>query len=884
MQEDGREGDTLSGNLTAVATPAARAVAPSPAVAMRAARSAPSPPATPSRRFTGIGMTLLALAFALGIAIGWKQPTPLVWPWLWAALACAVAALLLRLVRRHAASIVALLAGMTFLGAGWITLKHERVATNDLAALIGDESVLVHLDGLATRGPELRSRTAGSMARFDYRAPATYFPMTVEHLLPRDGPPVSVTGAVLVRVDQTLAPFRAGDRVIVTGFLLRPAMPRNPGEFDFRDYAKSLGQAGILTVSGRDLVQVRPAERSSLATWLLNWRDELRRRAGAWLLADLPDNNRTTRDALLISLLLGERDAEIDRVYASFQRVGLAHILAISGFHLAVLAGFVMLIARLFGGARAWHGWLVIAAVLLYLMLVEPGMPVLRAGVMTVAGCLAATFGRRLRVAGLVSLSAIVLLLWRPDQLFNSGFQLTYSVVLGLIHLSPQVRRRWFGPHNPEAATSGEMLGQWLRAALTVSVVAWLIATPLAAFHFGSVALVGIPMSIIAVPLSAVILALGYVKIVLSALLPSAALLLGVPLTISANVLLAIVGAVDEFPLSNVHVPPPTTLWTLVALAWVCWWSLGRRHESRAVVRLKYACIFAVALWLAWPILSLPRIPLLRSPQPQLRIDMLAVGDGSCYVLRSGGQTMVFDAGSSTDLDAGRRSIIPAMRRLGVRRVDCICVTHPDMDHYSAVVEIADEFNVGEIRLTPQFLASAAEPLSPMAYMLSRLTERRVHISETSAGARWTLGACAIECLHPPANARYERTNDSSMVLRISAGDRRVLLCGDIQQEAMLTVMRSGADLQSDVMELAHHGSFHDVAAGFIDRVKPEVVMQSTGWTRWQRDHWAGTLANAQRLVTVRDGACSVSIERDGAIHVERFVPQGMEAGGAEIE
>ena len=867
MAADGRAGDSSATTLTAPeASPAQFATAKS----------------SPRR---GLGMALLLIAFAIGLTIGWKQSTPIIWPWLLTAAACLLAAAVAHVIGRGMIAFICVLASMLCIGAGWITLRMEYIATDDLAALIGDESTLVRLEGVATRAPELRSRTAGSMARFDYRPPATYFPMRVDGLLSSTGQATPIRGAVLVRVDQTLPPFRAGDRVQVTGFLLRPAMPRNPGEFDFRQYAKSLGQAGILTVSGRDLVHVTPAPRSAIVSWFLSWRDDLRRRASAWLLADLPADERSERDALLVSLLLGERDAEIDRVYESFQRVGLAHILAISGFHLAVLAGFVMFIARLSGGGgggAAWHGWIVIAAVLLYLLLVEPRTPVLRAGVMTIAGCLGTLFGRRLRVSGLVALSAILLLFWRPDELFNPGFQLTYGVVLALIHLSPALRERWFGRPNPEAATSAQMLGEWCKTSLAASVVAWLVATPIAAYHFGSIALAGIPLSLIAVPLSAIILALGFMKIVLGAILPSLGLLLGVPLTISAELLLAIVKPFETLRLSSVHVPPPSTLWTFAAIAWVCWWSLGRRHERRALARMKLASLLALVLWLTWPMLPLKAW---RGADDLLRIDMLAVGDGSCYVVRSGGETMVFDAGSSTDLNAGDRSIVPAMRRLGVRHVERLCISHANLDHYSAVAEIAREFDVDEVRLTPQFLAAAqADPLSPLAHLLAQLTERRVRVVETAAGATWTLGDCSVECLHPPPANGFERINDASMVLRISAGDRRALLCGDIQAEAMAMLMRSDADLHSDIAELPHHGSYHDAAIAFIERVDPSVVMQSTGWIRWQRDRWASELTGVERLVTVRDGACSVSIARNGEISVQRFLPQGVQAGGAEIE
>jgi competence protein ComEC len=884
MADARREGDGMGPVIAAVAAPTA-GDAPSFAPSVPAAPPPAIVPPSPRFHFTGRGMTLLAIVFALGIAIGWQQRSPIVWPWLWAGAGfVAIAACAAVIDRAARLTIVLLLLAMICLGAGWVTLKNDYVAPNDLAALIGDESVLVRLDGVALRGPQSRARTSGSMARFDYRAPATYFPMRVKHLLPRDGEPIAITGAVLVRVDETLLPFRAGDRVQVAGFLLRPAMPRNPGEFDFRQYAKSLGQAGILTVSGRDAVVVTPAPRSALLAALMNWRDQLRQRAGGWLLADLPDASRSERDSLLVSLLLGEREAEIDGFYESFQRVGLAHILAISGFHLAVLAGFVVLLTRLAGLSRRTQGAIVIAIVLLYLLLVEVRMPVLRAGVMTIAASLGLIFGRRLQVSGLVALSAIALLAWRPDELFNPGFQLTYGTVLGLIHLAPPVRRRWFGRPNLEASTSAEMLGQWLRTAVAVSVVAWMVATPIAAYHFGSVALLGIPLSVIAVPLSAVILALGYVKIVLSAGLPSAALLLGVPLTVSAEVLLSIVSAADGLKFSSAHVPPPGMVWTFAALAWVCWWSVGRRHRPRST-QLKWACAAVLALWLTWPVLPVPG-----RPAPMLRIDMLAVGDGSCYVLRSGGETWLFDAGSSSDLNAGTRSIIPALRHLGVRRVDVIAITHANLDHYSAVLEVTGEFGAKEILLTPHFLKAAEDdPLSPMAYMLSRLVERRVITSVISAGQTRTFGECKIHCLHPPGDSTFERVNNTSMTLRVAAGDRVVLLCGDIQQEAMAVLMGAGSDanlVHADVMELPHHGSHNEVAEAFVERVRPAIIMQSTGWTRWQRDRWSEQLVAmaAERLATVRDGACSVIIERDGSIRIERFLDAGENAGGAEIE
>jgi competence protein ComEC len=408
------------------------------------------------------------------------------------------------------------------------------------------------------------------------------------------------------------------------------------------------------------------------------------------------------------------------------------------------------------------------------------------------------------------------------------------------------------------------MMMQWLKTAAAVSIVAWLVATPIGLYHFGMISPLGALLSIVAVPISAVLLALGYAKTVLSLVLPSAAMLLGLPLSIGADMLLAIVNAADGLPISMLKLPYPTALWTLTALAWVCWWCLAMRRDGwrRAAMA---ASATALALWITWPMIT-------PSSGANIRIDMLAVGDGSCYLVRSGGHTVVFDAGSSTNLDAGRRTIIPAMRRLGVRSIDAIAVSHPDIDHYSAVIELSEEFDVGQVFVTPQFLEAAQrDAASSAAHLIDALTKRRVMVTETTAGHERSFGLMRWQWLHPPANEPFQRDNDGSMVVLVNAADRSLLLCGDIQQQAIGTMKSRGGEIRAEVMELPHHGSFNEDAALFVKAVSPRVVMQSTGWTRWKRDQWEPHLAGIDRLVTARDGACWIEMDADGAIRTGRF-------------
>jgi len=816
-----------------------------------------------------LAATRVAIAFAWGILLGWIQPRPWVWPWVVVgagALVLAGRAVCRRQTRLLAASI---LVTTLALGAAWVTLRHFYVPADGLAAMLRDEPVLVRVRGVVRTSPVLRDRATGSMAIFSHQPPAAYFNMEVEAMLPREAPPVDASGVVLVRCDESLHGLRPGDRVEVFGRLGRFPPASNPGEFDRAHYARVLGQAGMLRAPQRELVRLIEQRRDSITDHLAHWREQLRRRASAWVLSNLPPGDRTERDALLAAILLGEREPELMDLGETFRRVGLAHLLAISGLHLGVLAGAVLLFLRVFGPARAWHGWILIAVIVVYVFLIEARMPVLRAALMTCAAATGVAFGQRLRIGGLVGLSALALLIWKPQQLFDAGFQLSYGIVLGLIYFTPRFRERWFGRPDHLAPSSSAMLGEWLKNIGAASVVAWAIATPLVAHHFGLVTPLAAAASVTALPVVTGLLAIGYWKMILGAVLPSAGFLLGAPLTLAADVLVSVVQMFDALPFSVIRVMNPAAAWTILALLLLCAWFL---HVGRTQRRVLWTCSAGLLVWAAWPSTPL-------APEPHLRIDMLSVGDGSCYVVRSGGSTVLFDAGSSTDLDAGHTMIVPALERLGVRDVDAIAISHANLDHFSAVIEVAERFDTSTVLVTPQFLREAsADLLGPAAFLHDELSRRFIAIETVSAGAMRTFGEATWTWLHPTRDDAFRLANDSSMVIRIETAGRRILLTGDVQREAMAMLLDDDAALRADVMELPHHGSFHELAVDFVERVDPAVALQSTGWTRFSRDRWAGPLAGAERLVTARDGACWVEIAEDGRITAGRFRDVGATA------
>ena len=811
----------------------------------------------------------LALGLIVGIILGrYTQAAGL-----WLALAAGSSAVMGGLLwRRHAAwAAWAGAVGLVALGAAWYGLRAEHVSSHDISRWIGPEPALVELEGQVVSAPRPTARAQGPFAAFDHRLPSLLFDLEVtgitrgDHVQPASG---RLQGK-LREMDHRL---HQGDRIRAIGWLNAFTGARNPGTFDYRAMLAQRQIHGQLTLASRGSWQ--PIE--SAAPWghrLLMLRQRIARKAHESLAMGMDHDSRGL--SLLETMLLGVWKPTAQNTAQAFRKVGLAHLLSISGAHLAILLGLVWILAKGLVDHPPRAATIVLIVLLFYLLAVPLRVPVVRAVVM--AGLFAVCYasGRRVRATELLALAAILILLWRPMDLFTAGFQLSFGVVSALLLFVPRVSHGLWPGSMLVTGSRRSAIARWGVDYLAVSVVAFVVALPCVAYHFQLVSPLAVLLGVLAWPMVAMVLAVGYFKILMGLAFPSVSWALAGLAQGLSNLMLGLVDWAATWPGASVELAQrPTVGWTLGATAVMVALLMGRfARRGKALV----ACLLLVGAWGWWTTAGVQQPSIARGG---LALNMLAVGDGSCFVIRfDDGQTMMFDCGSQSYANIGATAVVPVLRQMGIDHLDLLVLSHADLDHYNGSLDVVDAFNVQRVWMPWQFLDEAQEAAAQGQYRAARhlvesLHDRGVLIETVHAGRQETWGSAQLQVLWPPDDQPMTRANDTSIVLSVKVADRRILLNGDLQQESISRLLESGIDLRAHITDLPHHGSFVRASPAWLDAVEPQVVLQSSARWRLRQDRWRDLLqASAiQRYVSDTSGMVELRIGRDGSLTTWRFL------------
>lgn len=585
------------------------------------------------------------------------------------------------------------------------------------------------------------------------------------------------------------SPTRAGGvllRVVVRG-ALRAKLPRagamtllgrcEPGSA-WRN-SEPIETNPRLVVPSAQLVEVVGPARSARGR-LATWRGRL--------LEEVLDSEPTTEAlALARVFVLGDRDALSPSTTAGFQRLGLGHLLSVSGLHVSLVASVVAM------GCWWWRPRprlaLAAVAVVLYAFVAGPSPPVLRSAAMALTAAASLALAREPRAGDALAWSLVMLLVLDPAVLTSLAFQLTGAATAGIL---------WFGVPWARRLLQAGAPQSWLTP-LAVPIAAQVATLPWAVGVFCRVHPASPLFDLVAVPVVGLLIPLGALWVVLAAtpLGPLVAVLLG----IVAKPLLWLC----DLPASPWVSSPIALPWAAALVLVGVWgWALRRGGRRRWLV----ACLVGGA--------SAGFLP--AAPRGAAEMVVLDVGQGSGVLVRHGGEAILVDGGGWSQPGFGQRVLVPSLARLGVRRLDAVVATHGDRDHCGGLVDLTREVVVN----TAFVPAGVDDPC------LSELASQVAHTVPVAVGDAIGVGALRLRVLGPPRGAAWATGNDVSVVLAVEGFGRRLLLPGDIERRGELALVVEDPG-RCDLLLVPHHGSGSSTGSRLLAAIRPRLAVVSAG-------------------------------------------------------
>lgn len=773
--------------------------------------------------------------------------------------------------------VTAYLALACFVCLGAIRLtSYSQPEPNDIRNLVADEPKLASIRGSVVTEPYISKYPDWEFARFKHSDPTSSFYLKASEVESVAGWS-RVTGTVRVQVGEPVLDLQPGDEIQAYCSLDRFGPPTNPGQFDIAAYLARRNVFVGVYIESRDGIELL---QSSPAGAFSRFKARLRRAATSALVGDLPQEQ--TSRGLLQALLLGyRRDIDSD-TYRAFRKTGLLHFISLSGMHLGILVGIIWWLCKTAGFMKPARAVVCAAAVGVFLMVVPPRAPTLRAAIICWVFCASIIFRRRSNPINTLSLAAIILLLIRPTQLFEAGWQLSFAAVLGLLLFCERIhfflyekvtglRWRKGGPKTIVSYRMSPRLGPYLLRLFSAGLAAWLGGAGILLYHFYTInPLAGI-WTVLVFPLVGAILTLGFLKMLLFFMLPTLSWIVGIAATFLSDVLVWTVKLIAHLDISQILVGrvslvPVVLYYCIIVFA-------GYAYFRRPLIK-RAICAFV----LCSIIIYLGALKWQRTHRDNLVLTCLDVGHGQAILAQLPGKANVlFDAGSLYGNDIGTRIVSPYLDYIGIRKIDALIISHNDTDHINGIPEVVENCDVRSVYANLAFF-DRKDVWGTAKFLNDCLAKEGLEIKRIEAELNLSAGA-SMKMLWPNEqnyNNEDLGDNDRSLVSLIEFAGVKILLCSDIEEFAQRELLRLRPDLKADVVVVPHHGSTTTLDVEFLKHLEGDVLIYSCGRRQYERmsrdtESMRSVPTGTKLLFTSEDGAITVFVDKNGVTKTNVF-------------
>lgn len=658
-----------------------------------------------------------------------------------------------------------------------------------------------------------------------------------------------------------------GTGVLLQGEFTVLKSATNPGEFDEKDYYKSLGVGGklkntVLLGRGKGEWPVREAA--------FRLRVFLKQRIYRCMSEE--------KAGVMCALLLGDK-SELDwELKDLYQRNGILHILSISSLHITIIGMSLFKTLRKIGIPIIPAAVLGGSVLLFYGMMTGFSVSATRAIGMYLIRMFAEVCGRTYDMLTALGVMALVMVLENPFRLQNSGFLLSYSAVFGIGILHPVLGEN-------QSAGRGQKILKAVRTSLTASLSITLFTLPVQLWFYYEIPLFSTILNLFVLPCMKPLLTAGFFS-----MLPG----LGFLGKLSEWILLFFDGLCKIFdPLSlRTWNPGRPKLWKILCYYLVIvliaggngiWKKrlAGRRNQRRERGKnmMKWILLFCNVLFLTFP------------DSLSNRILFLDVGQGDCILIQTiSGNNILFDCGSSSRKYVGKNVLLPCLKYYGIHRLDAVIVSHPDNDHVNGVKELIgfaqkNGIDIEQLVLPGIESKEREREFGEYLQMIQTTFGNECKVRYLAAGDSWTYAEGTgkeidFKCLHPKRNMTAQNTNAYSLCILADFGSISCLMTGDLEGEEEQKLAEE-LDLENlsevAILKCAHHGSRNATSADLLRQINPGTAIISCGRNNPYGHPHEEVLARlldvgARVFRTDEDGAILVTIdEKEGNVKILRF-------------
>jgi competence protein ComEC len=665
--------------------------------------------------------------------------------------------------------------------------------------------------------------------------------------------------------------FHCGERIRADARLLLPEVYRDPGAWSRTDYLLDQGITSTASVSAERVERLGEAPGQYFACRLaaLQHASSARLLALPAMMLSWPAALRLSEDdaAMLAAMTTGDRTYLTHALRVGFERTGSFHMLVVSGFHLAIVAGCFFWIARRLHLPRVPATLATIAASFAYALFTGFATPVQRSLWMVTLYLLGRLVYRDRSPLNTIGFASLCLLVVSPRSLFDASLQMTLLAVVAIAGVAAPLLARTVHPYltatrdlrtvaidvklEPKLAQFRVMLrmiaarleravarGAGWRALpwvmrfglrgvelLVVSCVVELAMALPMAVYFHRITVFALPVNIFILPLLVVLMPLALLTLVTLQLWPAAAAVPGAAVALLLHFGVGLVRLFGSLALGDFRIPAPLA-WQSAAfcvlLAMAVMLARGGRWQRRGAWAALALAAFAAVM---------PRP--VDHPRNALLVEAIDVGQGdSLLLITPDGKTLLMDGGgfgggprqAAQDFDIGEEVVSPVLWARGIRHLDVVALSHAHSDHMGGLPAVLRNFHPDELWVgnNPRVAAYRA--------LLDEAQQLHVAIRTLRAGDTFALGDAQMHVLAPFRDYQpgAEPGNNDSLVVHVAYGGTSVLLEGDAEapiEQAML----AETGLQSTLLKVGHHGSVTSTRPEFLARVAPQWAVISCG-------------------------------------------------------